>query len=75
MPVIPNIPPINAKNILSGKVFLIPSWVNSIWRINVNNILEDAIVDVNEAPILFIPSTYNIVPIKGNMEKIMNIYQ
>ena len=57
IPVIPNTPPINAKNILSGKVFLIPICVSSIWKINVNKILEDAIVDVNEAPILFIPST------------------
>ena len=72
---IPNIPPINAKNILSGRVFLIPSWVNSICKINVKRILEDAIVDVNEAPILFMPSTYNIVPIKGNIENIINIYQ
>lgn len=57
IPVIPNTPPINAKNILSGKVFFIPICVSSIWKINVNKILEDAIVDVNEAPILFIPST------------------
>lgn len=57
IPVIPSIPPINAKNILSGKVFLIPIWVNNIWIINVNRILEDAIVDVKEAPILFMPST------------------
>ena len=57
IPVIPNIPPINAKNILSGRVFLMPIWVSSICKINVNRIREDAIVDVNEAPILFIPST------------------
>ena len=57
IPVIPNIPPINAKNILSGKVFLIPICVSSSWKINVNRIREDAIVDVNDAPILFIPST------------------
>lgn len=57
IPVIPSVPPNNAKNILSGRVFLIPIWVNTIWIINVNRILDDAIVDVKEAPILFIPST------------------
>ena len=56
IPVIPSVPPINAKNTLSGRVFLIPIWVNTIWIISVNRILEDAIVDVKEAPILFIPS-------------------
>ncbi len=57
IPVIPNVPPISAKNILSGKVFLIPICVNTIWIISVNKILDDAIVDVKEAPILLIPST------------------
>jgi hypothetical protein len=32
-------------------------------------------VDVNEAPILLMPSTYNIVPIKGNNENIIKTYQ
>ena len=56
IPVIPSVPPINAKKILSGRVFLIPICVNAIWIISVNRILDDAIVDVKEAPILFIPS-------------------
>ena len=57
IPVIASIPPINAKNTLSGRVFLIPICVNISWIISVNRILDDAIVDVKEAPILFIPST------------------
>ena len=57
IPVIPSIPPINANNTLSGRVFLIPIWVSNIWITNVNRILEDAIVAVKEAHIIFIPST------------------
>ena len=30
--------------------------------------------DVNEAPILLMPSTYNIVPIEGNNEHITKTY-
>ena len=75
IPATPNIPPSKAKYTLSGKLFLIPIWVRSIWKINVNKILDDAIVDVNDAPIRLIPSTYNIVPIKGNNENVINIYQ
>jgi len=75
IPKIPKTPPNNASITLSGRVFWIAKRVRRIWIINVNNIRDEAIVDVKEAPILFNPSTYRMVPSNGNREKIKNIYQ
>jgi hypothetical protein len=47
-----------AKRIFSGRLALIPKARKTSWKSNVNRILEDAMVEVSEAPILLSPMTY-----------------
>ena len=55
MPQIPNTPPKIANGILRGNMLLIPSLYKETWKIIVSNIVDDEIVDVRDAPILFKP--------------------
>ena len=55
MPKIPRMAPVIAIGMLTGKMLLIPSSYNEIWKIIVSNIVDDEIVDVRDAPILFRP--------------------
>src|SRR5207247_10978049 len=44
---------------------LIPNTRNTSWNNRVNRILEDAMVDVSEAPILLSPTTYSNAAMSG----------
>src|SRR5215467_866801 len=68
----PNEPPMTAKRIFSGKLALIPNARNTSWKSNVNRILEEAMVEVSEAPILPSPITYKNAAAIGTKEKITN---
>lgn len=47
-----------ANRIFSGRIALIPKARKASWKSNVNRILEDAMVEVSEAPILPSPIAY-----------------
>ena len=68
----PNEPPMTAKRIFSGKLALIPKARNTSWKSNVNRILEEAMVEVSEAPILLSPITYKNAAAIGTKEKRTN---
>ena len=55
MPKIPRMAPVIAIGMLTGKMLLIPSSYKKTWKIIVSNIVDDEIVDVSDAPILFRP--------------------
>lgn len=58
-----------AKRIFSGRLALIPKTRKRSWKNNVNRILEDAMVEVSEAPILLSPITYKNAATRGTKEK------
>jgi hypothetical protein len=58
-----------AKRIFSGRLALIPKARKTSWKSNVNRIFEDAMVEVNEAPILLSPITYKNAAAIGTKEK------
>jgi hypothetical protein len=58
-----------ASRMFSGTLVLIPNPRNKSWNKRVNRILEDAMVDVSEAPILLSPTTYSNAANSGNREK------
>ena len=58
-----------ASRMFSGTLVLIPNPRNKSWNKRVNRILEDAIVDVSEAPILLSPTTYSNAANRGTREK------
>jgi hypothetical protein len=58
-----------AKRIFSGRLALIPKARKTSWKSNVNRILEDAMVEVSEAPILLSPMTYKNAAAIGTKEK------
>jgi hypothetical protein len=57
-----------AKRIFSGRLALIPKARKASWKSNVNRILEDAMVEVSEAPILPSPITYKNAAAIGTKE-------
>jgi hypothetical protein len=54
---------------LSGRLLFTPSPLKRSCNNRVNKILEDAIVEVSEAPILSRPTTYSNAAARGNREK------
>ena len=57
-----------ASKMFSGMLVLIPNPRNRSWNNRVNRILEDAMVDVSEAPILLSPTTYSNAAMSGTRE-------
>lgn len=57
-----------AKRIFSGRLALIPKARKISWKSNVNRILDDAMVEVSEAPILLSPMTYKNAAVIGTKE-------
>lgn len=60
--------PITARGIFCGKIAPIPTSLKTSCKKRVIKILEDAIVDVREAPILLRPITYNNAASRGTKE-------
>ena len=58
-----------ASRIFSGRLVLIPNPRKRSWNNSVNRILEDARVEVSEAPILLSPTTYRNAAANGTREK------
>lgn len=57
-----------ASRMFSGMLVPIPNPRKRSWNSRVNRILEDAIVDVSEAPILLSPTTYSKAADNGKRE-------
>ena len=55
----PIVAPVTARGIFCGKIAPSPSSLKTSWKRRVSKMLEDAIVEVSEAPILLRPMTYN----------------
>jgi hypothetical protein len=64
------LPPGIANVIFSGRLALIPNPFKTSCKKMVHNMLEDAIVDVREAP-QFNPVTYSSAAKRGNKEKVI----
>ncbi|MGB6672098.1 MAG: hypothetical protein WBE34_06670 [Candidatus Nitrosopolaris sp.] len=68
IPKTPKASPTTARRIFSGMLVLIPIPRKRSWKKRVNRILEDAMVEVSEAPILLSPTTYSRAVASGTTE-------